>query len=113
MKTAQESLVVLQELGEELKNQVEASAAAAIQSDHLALNQNLSALEQALCKQQAVLQVCKSLNLIILWYLKTHKLAKTAWEKRLVPPVQSAFPRLPRKPKLRVESMLKPSTETL
>lgn len=57
LKTAQESLVVLQELGEELKSQVEASAAAAIQSDHLSLNQNLSALEQALRKQQAALQV--------------------------------------------------------
>lgn len=57
LKTAQQSLVVLQELGEELKSQVEASAAAAIQSDHLSLNQNLSALEQALRKQQTVLQV--------------------------------------------------------
>ncbi|NXT73431.1 SYNE1 protein, partial [Zapornia atra] len=56
LKSAQESLVVLQELGEELKSQVEASAAAAIQSDYLSLSQNLSALEQALCKQQAVLQ---------------------------------------------------------
>ncbi|KAM6126873.1 nesprin-1-like [Pterocles gutturalis] len=56
LKTAQESLVVLQELGEELKSQVEASAAAAIQSDQLSLSQNLSTLEQALRKQQAVLQ---------------------------------------------------------
>ncbi|KAM4679142.1 nesprin-1 isoform 5-T6 [Amazona ochrocephala] len=56
LKTAWESLIVLQELGEELKSQVEASAAAAIQSDHLSLNQNLSTLEQALRKQQAVLQ---------------------------------------------------------
>lgn len=57
LKTAQESLVVLQELGEELKSQVEASAAAAIQSDHLSLSQSLSSLEQALHKQQAALQV--------------------------------------------------------
>lgn len=57
LKTAQESLVVLQELGEELKSQVEASAAAAIQSDHLSLSQSLSSLEQALRKQQAALQV--------------------------------------------------------
>lgn len=95
LKTAQESLVVLQELGEELKSQVEASAAAAIQSDHLSLNQNLSTLEQALRKQQAVLQVYRecfqSLNLIIPWYLKTHKLPKTAWEKRVVLPVRQHF----------------------
>ncbi|XP_068007808.1 nesprin-1 isoform X2 [Melanerpes formicivorus] len=56
LKTAQESLIVLQELGEELKSQVEASAAAAIQSDYLSLNQNLSTLEQTLCKQQGLLQ---------------------------------------------------------
>lgn len=57
LKTTQDSLIVLQELGEELKSQVEASAAAAIQSDQLSLNQNLSTLEQILRKQQTVLQV--------------------------------------------------------
>lgn len=91
LKTAQESLVVLQELGEELKSQVEASAAAAIQSDHLSLNQNLSTLEMALRKQQAALQVhrqcLQSSNVIILWSLKTHRVAKSAWEKRVVLPV--------------------------
>lgn len=70
LKTAQESLIVLQELGEELKSQVEASAAAAIQSDYLSLNQNLTTLEQTLCKQQGILQVCgecfQSLKLIVL-----------------------------------------------
>lgn len=52
-----DSLFVLHELGEQLKQQVGASAASAIQSDQLSLSQRLCALEQGLCKQQAVLQV--------------------------------------------------------
>lgn len=52
-----DSLFVLHELGEQLKQQVDASAASAIQSDQLSLSQQLSALEQALCKQQTTLQV--------------------------------------------------------
>ncbi|XP_035564310.1 nesprin-1 isoform X17 [Canis lupus baileyi] len=52
-----DSLFVLHELGEQLKQQVDASAASAIQSDQLSLSQHLCALEQALCKQQTTLQV--------------------------------------------------------
>ncbi|ELK26490.1 Nesprin-1 [Myotis davidii] len=55
--TVKDSLFVLHELGEQLKQQVDASAAAAIHSDQLSLSQHLCALEQALCKQQAVLQL--------------------------------------------------------
>lgn len=54
--TVNDSLFVLHELGEQLKQQVDASAASAIQSDQLSLSQQLSALEQALCKQQTTLQ---------------------------------------------------------
>ncbi|XP_078239370.1 nesprin-1 isoform X9 [Pogona vitticeps] len=56
MKTVQDSLFVLHELGEQLKQQVDTSAAAAIQSGQLSLNQALSSLEQALSRQQSVLQ---------------------------------------------------------
>ncbi|XP_033368639.1 nesprin-1 isoform X3 [Parus major] len=84
LKTAQESLVVLQELGEELKSQVEASAAAAIQSDHLSLNQSLTTLEQTLCKQQAVLQAgildyqtfSKSLEVLETWITEAEETLK-------------------------------------
>ncbi|PKU40578.1 nesprin-1 isoform x1 [Limosa lapponica baueri] len=83
-KTAQESLVVLQELGEELKSQVEASAAAAIQSEHLSLKQNLSTLEQALRKQQAVLQAgvldyqtfAKNLQVLEAWITEAEEILK-------------------------------------
>ncbi|XP_016071417.1 PREDICTED: nesprin-1 [Miniopterus natalensis] len=51
-----DSLLVLRELGEQLKPQVDASAASAIQSDQLSLSQHLCSLEQALCKQQTMLQ---------------------------------------------------------
>ncbi|XP_008578910.1 PREDICTED: nesprin-1 isoform X2 [Galeopterus variegatus] len=54
--TVKDSLFVLHELGEQLKQQVDASAAPAIQSDQLSLSQHLCALEQALCKQQTMLQ---------------------------------------------------------
>lgn len=53
----QTSLQVLLELGEQLKQQVDTSAAASIQSDHLTLAQRLNAVEQSLSRQQAVLQV--------------------------------------------------------
>ncbi|XP_030905633.2 nesprin-1 isoform X2 [Melopsittacus undulatus] len=84
LKTAQESVVVLQELGEELKSQVEASAAAAIQSDHLSLNQNLLTLEQALRKQQAVLQAgvldyqtfAKNLQVLEAWITEAEEILK-------------------------------------
>ncbi|XP_010123998.1 PREDICTED: LOW QUALITY PROTEIN: nesprin-1-like, partial [Chlamydotis macqueenii] len=84
LKTAQESLVVLQELGEELKSQVEASAAAAIESDQLSLNQNLSTLEQALRKQQAVLQAglldyqtfAKNLQVLEAWITEAEEMLK-------------------------------------
>ncbi|KAM6272871.1 nesprin-1 isoform 2-T2 [Spheniscus humboldti] len=84
LKTAKESLAVLQELGEELKSQVEAAAAAAIQSDHLSLNQNLSTLEQALCKQQAVLQAgvldyqtfAKNLEVLEAWITEAEEILK-------------------------------------
>lgn len=51
------SLQVLLELGEQLKQQVDTSAAASIQSDHLCLTQRLSAVEQSLSRQQVALQV--------------------------------------------------------
>ncbi|KAM9666884.1 nesprin-1 isoform 11-T14 [Trichechus inunguis] len=54
--TVKDSLFVLHELGEQLKQQVDASAASAIQSDQVSLSQHLCALEQALCKQQTTLQ---------------------------------------------------------
>ncbi|NXF38127.1 SYNE1 protein, partial [Nyctibius bracteatus] len=84
LNTAQESLVVLRELGEELKSQVEASAAAAIQSDYLSLNQNLSTLEQALRKQQAVLQAgvldyqtfAKNLQVLEAWVTEAEEILK-------------------------------------
>uniref|UniRef100_A0A8C6V408 KASH domain-containing protein n=1 Tax=Naja naja TaxID=35670 RepID=A0A8C6V408_NAJNA len=56
MKTMQDSLSVLHELGEQLKQQVDSSAAAAIQSGQLLLNQNLASLEQGLNRQQSILQ---------------------------------------------------------
>ncbi|XP_073726049.1 nesprin-1 isoform X5 [Misgurnus anguillicaudatus] len=52
----QTSLQVLLELGEQLKQQVDTSAAAGIQSDHLSLAQRLRAVEQSLSRQQATLQ---------------------------------------------------------
>uniref|UniRef100_A0AAV2JAL2 Calponin-homology (CH) domain-containing protein n=1 Tax=Knipowitschia caucasica TaxID=637954 RepID=A0AAV2JAL2_KNICA len=52
----QASLQVLHELGEQLKQQVDISAASAIQSDHLSLCQRLSALEHALTRQLSSLQ---------------------------------------------------------
>ncbi|XP_075410476.1 nesprin-1-like isoform X2 [Tenrec ecaudatus] len=54
--TVKDSLFVLHELGEQLKQQVDASAASAIQSDQLSLSQHVGGLEQALCKQQTTLQ---------------------------------------------------------
>lgn len=57
MKTVQDSLFVLHELGEQLKQQVDSSTGAAIESNHLAVSQNWSALEQALSRQKSVLQV--------------------------------------------------------
>ncbi|KAH0622389.1 hypothetical protein JD844_024653 [Phrynosoma platyrhinos] len=57
MKTVQDSLFVLRELGEQLKQQVDPSAAAAIQSGQLSLNQNLSSLEQSLGRQMSILQL--------------------------------------------------------
>lgn len=54
---AQASLQVLQELGEQLKQQVDTSAASAIQSDHVSLTGRLVAVEQALTRQLTTLQV--------------------------------------------------------
>lgn len=51
------SLQVLQELGDQLKQQVDTSAASAIQSDHLSLTQRLAAGEQNLTRQLITLQV--------------------------------------------------------
>lgn len=53
----QASLQVLQELGDQLKQQVDTSAASNIQSDHLSLTQRLAAVEQALNRQLTTLQV--------------------------------------------------------
>lgn len=55
----QASLQVLQELGDQLKQQVDTSAASAIQSDHVSLSQQLAAVEQALTRQLTTLQVEK------------------------------------------------------
>ncbi|XP_056332552.1 nesprin-1-like isoform X5 [Danio aesculapii] len=52
----QASLQVLMELGEQLKQQVDTSAVASIQSDHLSLTQRLSVVEQSLSRQQVALQ---------------------------------------------------------
>ncbi|XP_037550764.1 nesprin-1 [Nematolebias whitei] len=52
----QASLQILQELGEQLKQQVDTSAASAVQSDHLSLRQRLSGVEQALNRQLTTLQ---------------------------------------------------------
>nr|KAF6462350.1 hypothetical protein HJG59_011373 [Molossus molossus] len=79
---AKDSLFVLQELGEQLKQQVEASAASAIQSDQLSLSQHLCALEQALCKQQTVLQAgildyetfTKSLEALEAWIIEAEEI---------------------------------------
>ncbi|XP_062912353.1 nesprin-1 isoform X15 [Mobula hypostoma] len=54
--TLRDSLHVLTELGEELRQQVDPSAAATVQSERLSLAQRLSSLEQALSRQRAVLQ---------------------------------------------------------
>lgn len=56
----QASLQVLQELGDQLKQQVDTSAASAIQSDHVSLSGRLVAVEQALTRQLTTLQVEKS-----------------------------------------------------
>ncbi|XP_062833321.1 nesprin-1 isoform X16 [Anolis carolinensis] len=56
MKTMQDSLFVLHELGEQLKQQVDPSAGAAIQSGQLSLSQKLSSLEHTLGRQQSTLQ---------------------------------------------------------
>lgn len=62
----QASLQVLQELGEQLKQQVDTSAASAIQSDHLSLSQRLTAVEQALTRQLTALQVKKMILFLLL-----------------------------------------------
>nr|XP_020142857.1 nesprin-1 isoform X3 [Microcebus murinus] len=80
--TVKDSLFVLHELGEQLKQQVDASAASAIQSDQLSLSQHLCALEQALCKQQTMLQAgvldyetfAKSLEALEAWIVEAEDL---------------------------------------
>ncbi|XP_032194599.1 nesprin-1 isoform X17 [Mustela erminea] len=77
-----DSLFVLRELGEQLKQQVDASAASAIQSDQLSLSQHLCALEQALCKQQTMLQTgvldyetfTKSLEVLEAWIVEAEEI---------------------------------------
>lgn len=53
----QASLQVLQELGDQLKRQVDTSAASALQSDHISLTHRLAAVEHALTRQLTTLQV--------------------------------------------------------
>ncbi|KAL0623444.1 Nesprin-1 [Plecturocebus cupreus] len=80
--TVKDSLFVLHELGEQLKQQVDASAASAIQSDQLSLSQHLCALEQALCKQQTTLQAgvldyetfAKSLEALEAWIVEAEEI---------------------------------------
>ncbi|XP_075718991.1 nesprin-1 isoform X3 [Rhinoderma darwinii] len=75
---AKSSLAVLQETGEQLKQQVDSSASATILSDHLSLSQRLSVLDQALQRQQAILQAgvldyetfVKSLEDLEMWLLE-------------------------------------------
>ncbi|MGH0176243.1 UNVERIFIED_CONTAM: hypothetical protein FKN15_004424 [Acipenser sinensis] len=55
-KAVQDSLYVLHELGEQLHQQVDSSAVAAIQSDRISMSQRLKVLEQALTRQQGILQ---------------------------------------------------------
>ncbi|XP_022415225.1 nesprin-1 isoform X17 [Delphinapterus leucas] len=82
LRTVKDSLFVLHELGEQLKQQVDASAASAIQSDQLCLSQHLCALEQALCKQQAMLQAgvldyetfTKSLEALEAWIVEAEEI---------------------------------------
>uniref|UniRef100_A0A8C7ULC6 Spectrin repeat containing, nuclear envelope 1b n=1 Tax=Oncorhynchus mykiss TaxID=8022 RepID=A0A8C7ULC6_ONCMY len=50
------SLQVIQELGDQLKQQVDTSTASAVQSDHLSLTQRLATVEQALSRQLTTLQ---------------------------------------------------------
>ncbi|XP_036078730.1 nesprin-1 isoform X13 [Rousettus aegyptiacus] len=79
--TVKDSLFVLHELGEQLKQQVDASAASAIQSDQLSLSQHLCVLEQALCKQQTMLQTgvldyetfTKSLDALEAWIVEAEE----------------------------------------
>ncbi|XP_021076993.1 nesprin-1 isoform X10 [Mus pahari] len=78
LETVKGSLFTLRELGEQLGQQVDASAAAAIQCEQLCFSQRLGALEQALCKQQAVLQAgvvdyetfAKSLEALEAWMVE-------------------------------------------
>uniref|UniRef100_A0A452T3N3 KASH domain-containing protein n=1 Tax=Ursus maritimus TaxID=29073 RepID=A0A452T3N3_URSMA len=80
--TVKDSLFVLHELGEQLKQQVDASAASAIQSDQLSLSQHLCTLEQALCKQQTMLQAgvldyetfTKSLEALEAWIVEAEEI---------------------------------------
>ncbi|XP_038195664.1 nesprin-1 isoform X2 [Arvicola amphibius] len=80
-----DSLFVLRELGEQLGQQVDASAAAAIQCEQLCFSQRLSALEQALCKQQAVLQAgvvdyetfAQSLEALEVWLVEAEDILQT------------------------------------
>ncbi|XP_044527655.1 nesprin-1 isoform X1 [Gracilinanus agilis] len=83
-RNVQDSLFVLHELGEQLKQQVDTSAASAIQSDQHALSQHLSALEQALSRQQKLLQAgvldyetfSKSLEGLEGWILEAEEVLK-------------------------------------
>lgn len=78
LETVKDSLFILRELGEQLGQQVDVSAAAAIQCEQLCFSQRLGALEQALCKQQAVLQAgvvdyetfAKSLEALEVWMVE-------------------------------------------
>lgn len=56
----QASLQILQELGEQLKQHVDTSAASAVQSDRLSLTQRLAGVEHALNRQLTALQVKKT-----------------------------------------------------
>lgn len=89
----QASLQVLHELGDQLKQQVDTSAASAIQSDHLSLTQRLSAVEQALTRQLTTLQVEKKKLMLNktpscpacwnLFYTYSHFFSSPDWSSRL------------------------------
>ncbi|XP_028808913.1 nesprin-1 isoform X6 [Denticeps clupeoides] len=55
-ESVQSTVHQLHDVGEQLKKQVDPSAVATFQSDHLSLTQRLVTVEQALCKQQSALQ---------------------------------------------------------
>uniref|UniRef100_A0A4W3HCF8 Nesprin-1 n=1 Tax=Callorhinchus milii TaxID=7868 RepID=A0A4W3HCF8_CALMI len=84
LRSLQDSLHILLELEEQLKQQVDPSAAAAIQSDRLSLIRRLSALEQGLIRQRSILQAgvqdyesfSKKLEALEQWIVEAEEMLK-------------------------------------